>query len=138
MNVFVSPLEVVNYPFVSQLLLYNEQGLEKLNDSLIDVEVIELCDHRLLIFQVFLVVVDQGVPFINYRPNVVESLLVEILLERREGVVESLVFSFLPLQFVVHSLYDVVVTFELAQNHLLIGSLLEFALDLVEVLLNLG
>jgi hypothetical protein len=48
-NVLIAPLEVVYNAFVSQLLLDNEQVLEKLNNPLVDVEVIELCNHCFLI-----------------------------------------------------------------------------------------
>ena len=49
MYVFVAPFEVVDYAFVCQLLLHDEEVLEKLYYSLIDVKVIELCDHCFLI-----------------------------------------------------------------------------------------
>jgi hypothetical protein len=48
-NVLIAPLEVVYNAFVSQLLLDNKQVLEKLNNPLVDVEVIELCNHCFLI-----------------------------------------------------------------------------------------
>ena len=50
MNIFVTPFEVVDYAFVSQLLLDYKDILEEIIDALIDVKMIELCNHGLLIF----------------------------------------------------------------------------------------
>ena len=49
MDVFVAPLEVVDNSFIGQLFLHNEDVLEKVDDSLIDVEVIKLGYHGLLV-----------------------------------------------------------------------------------------
>ena len=48
-DVFVAPFKVVDYAFVCQLLLHDEEVLEKLYYSFIDVKVIELSDHCFLI-----------------------------------------------------------------------------------------
>ena len=53
-DVFVAPFKIVDDSFVSQLLLHDEQILEKVNNALVDVEMIELCYHRLLVFEVLL------------------------------------------------------------------------------------
>lgn len=50
MDVFVPPFEVVDYPFVRQFLFDDEQILEKVNDPLVDIEVVELRNHRFLVF----------------------------------------------------------------------------------------
>ena len=50
MNIFVTPFKVVDYAFVSQLLLDYKDILEEIIDALIDVKMIELCNHGLLIF----------------------------------------------------------------------------------------
>ena len=50
MNIFVTPFEVVDDAFVSQLLLDDKDILEEIIDALIDVKMIELCNHGLLIF----------------------------------------------------------------------------------------
>ena len=55
MDVLVTPLEVMDNSLVSELLFNNKQILKKLHNAFIDVEVIELCDHCFLIFEVFLV-----------------------------------------------------------------------------------
>ena len=54
-DVLVAPLEVVNDALVRQLLLDNEDVLEEVDDALLDVEVVELGNHRLLILQVLLI-----------------------------------------------------------------------------------
>jgi len=80
MDIFVAPLEVVDNPFVSEFLLHNEQILEKISDSLVNVKVIELGDHSLLVFQILFVLVDQCVPFVNDGADVVECLRVKLRL----------------------------------------------------------
>jgi len=49
MNIFVSPLEVMNDSFISEFLLDNEDILEKIDDPLLYIEMIEFGYHRLLI-----------------------------------------------------------------------------------------
>jgi len=51
-NILVAPFEVMDDTLVCQFLLDNEYVLEEVNDSLVDIEVVELCYHRLLIFEV--------------------------------------------------------------------------------------
>ena len=66
MDVLVTPLEVMDDALISELLLNNEDVLEEVNDSLFDVEMVELSDHSLLVLKVFLVGVNQSVPLINH------------------------------------------------------------------------
>lgn len=73
MDVLVTPLEVMYYSFVSQLLFHDENILEEINDPLFDVEMVELSDHRFLIFQIPLVLVDQRISFIDYVPDIVKD-----------------------------------------------------------------
>ena len=72
MDVLVTPLKVVDYPLVSQLLFYDENVLEKIDYSLLDVEMVKLGDHGFLVFQVSFVLVDQCISFIYHVSNVVE------------------------------------------------------------------
>ena len=51
MDILVSPFEVMNYTLISQLFFDYEQVLEKINYSFVYVEVVELGDHRFLVFQ---------------------------------------------------------------------------------------
>ena len=83
MDVFVAPFEVVDDTLVCQLFLNDKDVLEKVNDALVDIEVIELCNHRLLVLQIFLVEIAQGVALINDAPNVVESLRITVPLQLR-------------------------------------------------------
>ena len=71
-NVFVAPLKVVNYTLVSQFLLQNENVLEEVQDSLLNVEVIEFSNHSLLVFQISLVLINQSISLINHTSNVIE------------------------------------------------------------------
>lgn len=48
-DVLVAPLEVVDDSLVGQLLLQNEDVLEEIQDALLDIKVVEFCNHGLLI-----------------------------------------------------------------------------------------
>ena len=72
MNILVSPFKVMYDSLVSQLLLHYEYVLEEVDNSLFYVKVVELSNHSLLIFQVFLILIDQGIPFINNTSDVVK------------------------------------------------------------------
>ena len=54
MYVLVTPLEVVDNPLVSQLLFNNEYVLEKIDYSLLDVEMVKLSNHGFLVFLIFI------------------------------------------------------------------------------------
>jgi len=82
-NVLVAPFEVVDDALVSEFLLDYEQVLEKLDNSFIDVKVIELSNHCLLILQIFLVLVDQGISFVNDTADVIEHLSISMLFQVR-------------------------------------------------------
>ena len=96
--------------FVRQLFLHDEDVLEKVNDALVDIKVVELGDHSLLVFQVTFVSVNQGIAFVDDTPDVVECLRVRISLEVGQSVIQRLVFSFFAFKFEVHILDFVVVT----------------------------
>ncbi len=72
-DVLVAPLKVMDDPLVSELLLEDEDVLEKLNDAFLDVEVVELGDHRLLLLEIASVLRDHRVPFVDDHPDVVEN-----------------------------------------------------------------
>jgi len=65
-DVFVAPFEIMNNSFVCQLFFDNENVLEEIIDALIDVEVVELGDHGLLVFQVALIRIDQCITFVDH------------------------------------------------------------------------
>jgi hypothetical protein len=73
MDVLVSPLEVMYDALVSQLLLYDEDVLEEVNYSLFNIKVIEFSYHRLLVLQVLLIGVDQGVTIVNRISEVIKD-----------------------------------------------------------------
>jgi len=50
MNVLVAPLEIMDDAFVCEFFLDDENVLKELSDSLINVKVVEFCDHGLLVF----------------------------------------------------------------------------------------
>ena len=66
MDVFIAPFEVVDNPFVCQLFFYYEQILEKFDNSLINIEMVKLGDHRLLILKILFIAVDQGITLIYH------------------------------------------------------------------------
>ena len=72
-NVFVAPLEVVDYSFVGQLLLHNKDILEKVNNPLFNIKMVEFSDHGFLVFEVALVLVNQSVSFIDYVSDIVKD-----------------------------------------------------------------
>ena len=94
---------------------------------------IELSNHRLLILEVLLILINQGIPLIYDTPDVVKHLGVCVALQVSQCVVEGLVFSLLPLQLEVHVLDLLEIALQLTQNHLFIGAFDKLVLDLVEI-----
>lgn len=66
MNVLVAPLEIMDDAFVCEFLLDDENVLKELSDSLINVKVVEFCDHGLLVFKVLFVLINQSMSFVDY------------------------------------------------------------------------
>ena len=132
-DVLVAPLEVVNDALVCQLLLHDEDVLKEVDDSLIDIEVVELGNHCLLIFQVAFVSVNQGVPLVDHAANVVEHLSIHGAFQACYRIVQSLVLGVFPIQLRIHGLDLLIVTVQLAYDHLLVLSVLKLALDLLKV-----
>ena len=54
MDILVAPLEVMDDPSIRQLLLHNEELLEEIDNMLFDIDMIIFSDHRLLISQIVL------------------------------------------------------------------------------------
>jgi hypothetical protein len=73
MNVFVAPFEIMNYPFISKFFLDNKCILKEVNDSFLDIEMVELRNHCLLVFKISLILVNQRISFINYISNIIEN-----------------------------------------------------------------
>lgn len=73
-NILVSPFKIMDDALVRQLFLYDKDVLEEIDYALIDVEMVELCDHSLLILEVSLIGVNEGISFVNHTSNVVECL----------------------------------------------------------------
>lgn len=136
-NILVAPLEVVDDALVGEFLLHDEEVLEKLDNSLVDIEVVELGNHGLLVLQVLLIRVDQRIPLIDDATDVVEHLGVGVFFQVSKRIVQGLVLAFLTLQLEMHILDLSVVSLELSQNHILVSPFLELAFDLVEVLNDL-
>ena len=113
-NILVAPFKVVNNSFVSELLLDNEQVLEEFHDTLVDIKVVKFRDHCLLVLQILLVSVDECVSLVDDGPDVLKDLGIKILFQSLKCIINCLVFALLSLQFVVHRLDLVVVTFEFA------------------------
>ena len=72
MNVLVSPLKVMNNPFVSEFFLEDENVLKEFQNSFLYIKVIKFSDHSLLVFKISLILVDQSIPLVNNTANVVE------------------------------------------------------------------
>ena len=108
-NVFVSPLEVVYYPFVCKFLFYNENVLKEIDNSLFYVEMVELRNHCFLVFQIALVLIDKGISFIDHISDVVEDCAVSASVHCCQFVSEVLVLLLFLLKLYVHVLYLMVV-----------------------------
>ena len=122
-DVFVAPLEVMDDPLVGQLLLKNKDVLEEIQDALLDIKVVEFCYHGLLILQIFLILVDQGVSLIDYTSDVVEDGGVSAsrrFLEGSKFVLQSLVLPLLPHQLVIHVADLAIVLVKLSHYHLVV------------------
>lgn len=65
-DVLVAPFEVVDDTFVSQFLFHYENVLKEIYYSFFDIKVIELCNHGLLVLQVLLVRIHQGISLVNH------------------------------------------------------------------------
>jgi hypothetical protein len=71
-NVLVSPLKVMNYSFICEFFLENENVLKEFQDPLLYIKMIEFSNHSLLIFKVSLILVDQCIPLIDDTANVIK------------------------------------------------------------------
>ena len=115
-DVLITPLEVVDDALVRQLLLHDENVLEEVDDPLLDIKMIKLGNHRLLIFQIALVLIDQRISLIDHVPDIVKNGRIGAHVQLGKLVRQILVFFLLLLQLVVHVLYLDVVALELADN----------------------
>ena len=115
-DVLVTPLEVVDDALVRQLLLHDENVLEEVDDPLLDIKMIKLGNHRLLIFQIALVLIDQRISLIDHVPDIVKNGRIGAHVQLGKLVRQILVLLLLLLQLVVHVLYLDVVALELADN----------------------
>ena len=119
-DVLVAPLEVVDDALVSQLLLHDESVLEKVDDALLDVEVVELGDHGFLVFQVALILVNKGVPLIDDPSNIIKHSSISAHVQAGHLVRHVLVLLLLSLQLCMHILDLDVVALKLSDDHFLV------------------
>ena len=80
-DILVAPFEIVDDALVCKLFLDDEQILKEINYSLVDVEVVELCYHRLLVLQVLVKLINQGVALVDHTADVVEDLCIRVFLK---------------------------------------------------------
>ena len=120
MDIFVAPLEIVDDPFVGELLFDYKDILEKVDDSFFDVKMVEFRNHRLLVFEVPLILVDQCISFIYNISYVVKDRTICAHVKLREFFSKILVFFFLSLKLVVHVFDLDIVSLKFAHNELLI------------------
>ena len=128
MNILVTPLEVMDDALISQLFLDNENILEEVDYPLLNIKMIELSNHRLLIFQIALVLINQGISFVNDVSNVVKHSRISAQIKLLELVRQILILFLLFLQLIVHVLNLNVVALQLTNNELLILSPVIFAI----------
>ena len=121
-DVLVAPFEVVDDALVCQLLLDDENVLEEVDDSLLNIKVIELGNHGFLVLQVALVLINERIALVNHVPDVVEHGAIGAHVHLRQLVRQILVLLLLSLQLVVHVLYLDVVALKLAHNQFLVLS----------------
>ena len=132
MNIFVAPFKVVDDSFIGKLLFDYENVLEEVDDPLLDVEMVELGDHRLLIFKVSLVLVDQSIPLIDDVPDVVEHRAVGTHVKLSQFLSQVLVLLLFPLKLIVHVFYLDVVALKFPHDELLVYAPSESILDLAK------
>ena len=72
-NILVAPLKVMNDALVGELLFDDEDILEEIDDALFDVKMIELGNHRLLILEILLILVDESVALVDDVSDIVEN-----------------------------------------------------------------
>ena len=115
-DVLITPLEVVDDALVRQLLLHDENVLEEVDDPLLDIKMIKLGNHRLLIFQIALVLIDQRISLIDHVPDIVKNGRIGAHVQLGKLVRQILVLLLLLLQLVVHVLYLDVVALQFSDN----------------------
>lgn len=115
-NVFVTPFEVVDDALVRQLLLHDENILEEVDDALLNIKMVKLCNHGLLVFQVALIRVNKSIPLVDHVSNVVKNGAVRAHIQLRHFVSQILVLLLLFLQLIVHVFDLNVVAFELPDD----------------------
>lgn len=72
-DIFVTPLKIMNDSFIGELLLEDKDILEEVQNALFDIKVIELSDHSLLILKIPLVLVNQSISLVNDAADVVKD-----------------------------------------------------------------
>lgn len=80
-NIFVTPFEVMNYTFISQFFLHNKYILEKVYDSLFDVKMIKFSDHSFLVFEVFFILINKSIPFIDDVSYIIKNSAVSTYIQ---------------------------------------------------------
>lgn len=120
MDVLVAPLEVVDNPFVRQFLLHDEDVLEEINYSLLDVEVVKLRNHCFLVFQIAFVLIDQGIPLVDHVSDVVKHRTVVASIHSCQLIGEILVLLLFFLKLNMHVLNLMVVSLEFPDDQLLV------------------
>ena len=122
-NVFVAPLEVVNDSFICEFFLENKDILEKVQNSLLNIEVIELGNHSFLVFKVSLILVNQRIPFVNDTADVIEYRCVRTasrLLKACKLILKGLIFALLSHKLLVHITDLSVIFIQLTHDHLIV------------------
>jgi len=122
MNILVAPFKVVDDALIRQLILDDENILEKIYDTFLDVEVVELRNHCLLVLQIFLILVDECISLVDDVSYIVEDSRVCTHVQLGELFSQVDILFFLFLQFAVHVLDLHVVSLQLTNDQLLILS----------------
>ena len=115
-DVLIAPLEIVNDPLISQLLLDDENVLKEVDYPFFDIEVVELGNHSLLIFQILFVLVDQSISLVNYVSDVIKNSRVGAQVHLCQLVGQILVLLFFSKQLGIHVLNLMVVPFQFSHN----------------------
>jgi hypothetical protein len=130
MNILVTPLEVMDDALISQLFLNNENILEEVDYPLFNIKMIELGNHRLLIFQIALVLINQCISFVNNISNVVKHSRICAQIKLSKLVRQILILFLLFLHLIVHVLNLDVVALQFSNDELMILSPSKFILNL--------
>lgn len=81
MDILIAPLKIVDNALVGQLLFHNENTLEKIDYTLFYVKMVKFSDHSFLVFQISLILIYEGISFIDGVSYIIKNCDIRALVE---------------------------------------------------------